>query len=87
MTAKMPTTLDPPVGLCKSTGHVPVALSMRVLFEAITVADMAVVIADRPRDAPTEDDVLRVLDELDAMSDGEASRLLASDVGEGRRNG
>jgi amino acid adenylation domain-containing protein len=64
-----------------------VALSMRVLFESSTVAAMAAVIADRPRATPAEDDVLRVLDELDGMSDAEAAWVLAREIREEGRNG
>jgi amino acid adenylation domain-containing protein len=64
-----------------------VVLSMRALFESPTVAAMATIIAGRRRATPAEDDVLRVLDELDAMSDAEATRVLAREIGEDRRDG
>jgi len=64
-----------------------VELPMKALFESPTVAAMAEVITRSPLKEPTEDDVNRVLSELEALSDEDAARLLANEIRDNRRDG
>jgi len=56
-----------------------VEVSVKSLFESPTVADMALAITQKQAEKVDEEEIERMLDELEALSDEEARRLLADE--------
>jgi len=56
-----------------------VEVSVKSLFDSPTVADMALAITQRQAAKADEEEIERMLDELEALSDEEARRLLADE--------
>ena len=55
-------------------------LPLRRLFEATTVADLALLIAQEQAEQEDEEQIAQLLAELEALSDDDVERLLADET-------
>ena len=56
-----------------------IELPLKALFNAPTIAQMAAIIAEHQAQPATTDALARLLDEVEALDDNQASQLLTSD--------
>ena len=67
--------------IARARNALGVQVPLNVFFNAPTVAGLAAAVAELQAVTPPEDDLARLLDDLESLSDEEAERLLAAELG------
>jgi acyl carrier protein len=69
--------------LARVRSRFSVELPFRVVFESPTIAELAVIIAQKASEQTNQDQLLQLLEEIENLADDEVQSLLSDDGGRG----